>query len=57
MDMSDWMYLLREHGGTLLTVLILLLLVRWFGKLLAENQTVADTRDSSGTRPLGGEHR
>ncbi len=48
MDVSDWMYLLREHGGSLLTVIILLLLVRWFGKLLAETQTVADTQDSSG---------
>lgn len=43
MDLSDWMYLLREHGGTLLTVIILLLLMRWFGKLFAENH--ADTTE------------
>ncbi len=48
MDASDWMYLLREHGGTLLTVIILLLLMRWFGKLLAETHDVADTQGSSG---------
>ncbi len=57
MDMSDWMYLSREHGGTLLTVIILLLLVRWFGKLLAENQTVADTQDSSRIDRRWGDNR
>ena len=43
-DTNDWMYLLREHGGTLITIVVILILIRWFTKILLDTDNGATNR-------------